>query len=107
MRIDACRTGTHDVAGSMRTGPLLSVVIPVYNERETLEALVAQLVPVLERSAGGAFEVVFVNDGSTEGSGELLDELNERDARVKVVHLSRNFGHQAALQAGLDAAAGA
>jgi polyisoprenyl-phosphate glycosyltransferase len=50
---------------------------------------------------------MFVNDGSTEGSGELLDKLNERDARVKVVHLSRNFGHQAALQAGLDAAAGA
>ena len=53
--------------------PLLSVVLPVYDERETLETLFARLLPVLERVADGAFEVVCVDDGSTDGSGELLD----------------------------------
>src|ERR1051325_2245364 len=86
--------------------PLLSVVLPVYNERETLETLFARLLPVLERTADGAFEVVCVDDGSTDGSSEMLDALHARDARVKVVHLSRNFGHQAALQAGLEEARG-
>jgi len=85
--------------------PVLSVVLPVFNERENLEPLAARLWPVLEQS-GEPFEVVFVDDGSRDGSSELLDALHGRDARMKVVHLSRNFGHQAALQAGLDHAAG-
>jgi polyisoprenyl-phosphate glycosyltransferase len=84
----------------------LSVVVPVYNERETLEALVGRLVPVLERASGGSFEVVFVDDGSSDGSDALLDGLNGHDRRLKVVHLTRNFGHQAALQAGLEEAGG-
>jgi dolichol-phosphate mannosyltransferase len=83
----------------------LSVVFPVYNERENLNALAARIHPVLERISN-AFEVVFVDDGSRDGSAEILDELNAFDPRFKVIHLSRNFGHQAALQAGLDAAAG-
>jgi dolichol-phosphate mannosyltransferase len=87
-------------------GPTVSVVLPVYNERETLDALVERLVPVLERTTGGAFEAVFVDDGSTDGSAERLDALHARDRRLKVLHFSRNFGHQAALQAGLDAATG-
>jgi dolichol-phosphate mannosyltransferase len=86
--------------------PTLSVVIPIYDEHENLDALVARLVPVLEVVATGHFEVVFVDDGSRDGSGVLLDRLHERDARLKTIHLSRNFGHQAALQAGLDAASG-
>lgn len=86
--------------------PLLSIVIPVYNEAENLEALVARLVPAAEAAAAGEFEVVFVNDGSRDGSGAMLDELNARDPRLKALHFSRNFGHQAALQAGLDAARG-
>lgn len=86
--------------------PRISTVIPVYNERENLDALVARLHPVVERAAGGAFEVVFVDDGSRDGSGEMLDAISRRDPRYKVIHFSRNFGHQAALQAGLDAARG-
>lgn len=84
----------------------LSVVLPVYNERETLEALRSRLIPILEELTGGSFEVIFVDDGSRDGSDQLLDGLNAADRRVKVIHLSRNFGHQAALQAGLDAATG-
>jgi len=86
--------------------PLISVVFPVYNEIENLDALVTRVNPVLEEAALGSFEVVFVDDGSRDGSAEMLDVINERDGRYKVVHFSRNFGHQAALQAGLDAARG-
>ncbi len=86
--------------------PSVSVIFPVYNEQENLDALVSRVHPVLEGCARGSFEVVFVDDGSRDGSGELLDALSERDRRYKVIHFSRNFGHQAALQAGLDAANG-
>jgi len=86
--------------------PQVSVIFPVYNEQENLDALMSRVHPVLEQAAQGSFEVIFVDDGSRDGSSELLDALNEQDQRYKVVHFSRNFGHQAALQAGLDTASG-
>ena len=86
--------------------PTLSVVLPVYNESDNLEDLLARLLPTLEKAAHGSFEIVFVDDGSRDGSAEILDSFHERDPRVKSVHLSRNFGHQAALQAGLDRSTG-
>jgi dolichol-phosphate mannosyltransferase len=86
--------------------PILSVVLPVYNERENLDPLVSRLIPVLQKATRGSFEVVFVDDGSRDGSSEILDALNARDNRLKAIHFSRNFGHQAALQAGLDRATG-
>lgn len=79
---------------------LVSVVVPVYNEQDVLEALVARLAEALG-STPSAWEVVFVNDGSRDASGRVLDWIAARDPRVRVVHLSRNFGHQAAVQAGL------
>src|SRR5438128_2557605 len=86
--------------------PTVSVVLPVYNERENLDALVGRLVPALRKAAGEEFEVLFVDDGSSDGSADVLDAFHARDRRLKVLHFSRNFGHQAALQAGLDEATG-
>jgi glycosyltransferase involved in cell wall biosynthesis len=87
--------------------PLISLIIPVFNERDNLDALAARLPPVLDQTTDGSFEVLFIDDGSRDGSSEFLDAMGARDERYKVIHFSRNFGHQSALQAGLDAAAGA
>jgi dolichol-phosphate mannosyltransferase len=83
----------------------LSVVVPVYNEVEVLPAFYERLTRALEQQ-GDSYEVVFVNDGSNDGSLTLLTELRRRDSRVKVLGLSRNFGHQVAITAGVDYSAG-
>lgn len=83
----------------------LSVVIPVFNEEASVPELWRRLSATLEKLPFG-WEVIFVDDGSIDRTGALLDELAGKDARVKVVTLSRNFGHQAALAAGLDHARG-
>lgn len=88
-----------------RRDVLVSVVLPVYNEREAIEPLAAALAETIA-AAGAKRELVFVDDGSRDGSGEVLDRLAAADACVTVLHLSRNFGHQAALQAGLAHARG-
>jgi glycosyltransferase involved in cell wall biosynthesis len=83
----------------------ISVVLPVFNESAILEELNCRIVTVLERSAPD-FEIVYVNDGSSDGSRESLNILAKQDRRVAVVHLSRNFGHQPAVHAGLEHACG-
>jgi dolichol-phosphate mannosyltransferase len=85
---------------------MITAILPVYNERENLDLLLDRLIVVLEKATGGSFEILFVDDGSRDGSDEVLDSFHARDRRVKVIHFSRNFGHQAALQAGLDEASG-
>ena len=84
---------------------LLSIVIPVYNEAESLAALLARLDAVLG-SLDCEYELVFVNDGSTDATGSLLLDAAARDARLKLLEFSRNFGHQTAITAGLDFAGG-
>ncbi|MGK7865927.1 glycosyltransferase family 2 protein [Falsiroseomonas sp. E2-1-a20] len=84
--------------------PALSVVVPAYNEQEVLPAFHARLVPVME-AIGLPWEVVYVNDGSRDGTLALMLALRAGDARVSVVNLSRNFGKEIALTAGLDHAA--
>lgn len=83
---------------------MLSVVIPVLNEERNIPELVRRLRGVLETLV--PYEVVFVNDGSTDRTGDLLRDLHEQDKRIKSLHLARNFGHQAAISAGLRAAMG-
>jgi glycosyltransferase involved in cell wall biosynthesis len=85
--------------------PRYSFVIPVLNEEETLPELTRRLEGVLGRLDGPA-EVIFVDDGSVDGTPRFLDELHRRDARFKVVTFTRNFGHQIAVTAGLDRASG-
>jgi dolichol-phosphate mannosyltransferase len=82
---------------------LLSVVAPVYNEEGTLEEFYSRVCAALE---GLRFELVLVDDGSSDRSPAILSELASTDPRVHVVFLSRNFGHQTALTAGLDHAEG-
>jgi polyisoprenyl-phosphate glycosyltransferase len=82
---------------------LLSVVAPIYNEEGTLESFYKRVCDALD---GVPFELVLIDDGSTDGSAKLLEALAAEDPRVRVIFLSRNFGHQTALTAGLDHAQG-
>jgi polyisoprenyl-phosphate glycosyltransferase len=86
-----------------RTPTLLSLVAPVYNEEELIEAFVDRATAAI---SDYPFELVLVNDGSSDATPELLDRIAASDPRVRVIHLSRNFGHQAALTAGLEHAVG-
>ncbi len=95
-----------DATSAGTTVPTLSVVLPCYNERATLYEVRERLVRVLESLTSGSYEIIFVNDGSTDGSPEILDAFAAADSRIRILHLSRNFGHQAALSAGLDASRG-
>mgnify|MGYP003946219387 CR=1 FL=1 len=83
---------------------MISVVAPVFNEHSTLPELHRRLTDVL--GTLGPYEIVLVDDGSSDGSWDALLELAARDPHLRLLRLSRNFGHQAALSAGLDAARG-
>ncbi|MFP4679482.1 MAG: glycosyltransferase family 2 protein [Chitinispirillaceae bacterium] len=80
---------------------LLSVIIPVHNENENLDQLYKRLCDALE-NFGGDCEVLFVDDGSSDGSAQRLDDFASRDYRVRVIHFRRNFGQTAAMMAGID-----
>ena len=90
MREDACR---------------ISVVIPLFNEEKSLLELHRRLVDVLLPMEGG-FEIIFVDDGSSDNSFQVLKRLHERDKKIKVIRFARNFGQHPALAAGLDCARG-
>ncbi len=83
----------------------LSVTIPVYNEEDNLEPLCARLIPVLE-SLQIPWEVIFVNDGSTDSSARVLDAMAAHESRLKVIHFRRNAGQTAAMMAGFEYACG-
>lgn len=84
----------------------LSVVVPCYNEEQVIGACHAELTRVLSLALRD-YQIVYVNDGSTDATYLLLREIQRSDPRVKVVDLSRNFGHQIAVSAGLEHADGA
>ena len=82
---------------------LLSVIAPMFDEEEVVERFYERVRTAIEDVS---FELILVDDASSDRTGELLDALADSDPRVRVLHLSRNFGHQAALTAGLEHAAG-
>ncbi|HSI97956.1 MAG TPA: glycosyltransferase, partial [Gaiellaceae bacterium] len=84
---------------------MISVVVPLLDEEQSLEALYQEISDALE-AQGQPFEVVFVDDGSTDGSLAVLHRLHDRTTNVVVVHLRRNFGKAAALQSGFLEAQG-
>lgn len=83
-------------------GPLLSVVVPCFNEAGGLSELRARLVAACEAAVGDDFEVILVDDGSSDGTREILTQFQSEDRRFACVFLSRNYGHQIALTAGLN-----
>ena len=85
--------------------PVLSVVLPIYNEEQVIPEMYRRMTTVLE-GIGEPYELVLVNDGSRDQSRELLHELHLRDSRVRVINFARNFGHQVAITAGMDYAQG-
>lgn len=84
----------------------LSVAVPLHNEATVLPELLLRISAALDSIPGGPHEMVFVDDGSTDRTMELLQEATERDPRLVVIALSRNFGHQAAITAALDHTSG-
>jgi glycosyltransferase involved in cell wall biosynthesis len=84
----------------------ISVVLPVYNEQESLPLLYEELVAVAARLPGIETEFIFVDDGSKDGSVEIIRGLAQKDARVKAVFFKRNFGQTAAMSCGIKAAKG-
>jgi glycosyltransferase involved in cell wall biosynthesis len=88
-----------------RADPLLSLIVPVFNEQESIDIFLGGVVPLLE-GARLRFELVFVNDGSRDDTLARLLDRSIRDHRIRVVNLSRNFGKEAALTAGIDHARG-
>ena len=86
--------------------PSVSVAIPLYNEEAVLPELLSRTRAVLDEIPGGPHQIVLVDDGSSDGTWEMLDAAARKDSRLVVVELSRNFGHQTALGAALDYVSG-
>ena len=84
---------------------MYSIVIPIYNEQETIPELYRRLKPVLD-GFDAPSEVIIVDDGSHDETFAMLLDLHKKDSRIKAIRFSRNFGHQTAISAGIDAAAG-
>jgi glycosyltransferase involved in cell wall biosynthesis len=84
---------------------MISIVVPCYNEEESIRQTCTELIQVMERQ-GDSFELIFVDDGSKDNTLALLYELQHLNERIRIIALSRNFGHQLAVTAGIDFAQG-
>jgi dolichol-phosphate mannosyltransferase len=89
-----------------RHPPLVSVVVPVFNEAQVIQEFHQRISEVAQQEEHGRYRIIYVDDGSTDDSHQLLCKIAQFDERVRVIKLSRNFGHQPALTAGLDYAEG-
>lgn len=99
---DVGRADATDLRSRRRPSPRVAVAIPVYNEEDVIEELLRRLFSVLDGLPGGPHQVVIVDDGSVDASRDILRRAADVEPRLKLVMLSRNFGHQAALTAALD-----
>ncbi len=96
-----------DALGIVTVRPLISVIAPVKDEQESIAIFVQRVSAILDRVApDGDWEILFIDDGSSDATLVAIAAANARDARVRALSLSRNFGKEAALSAGLDYAAG-
>jgi dolichol-phosphate mannosyltransferase len=102
---DALTASDHPSRTSTGPRPTLAIVIPIWNESSGLDELFGRLQRVLDGLSDLDSQVIYVNDGSTDGSLEIMLDQHRRDRRFTVLDLSRNFGHQAAIAAGLAASA--
>lgn len=84
---------------------LLSIVVPVFNEQQAIPIFIDHVIPVLE-GVSQEYEIIFVNDGSSDSSWAVLTELHLKNNKIKLINLSRNFGKEFALTAGLDFSSG-
>ena len=84
----------------------ISIIVPCYNEEDNIENFYLEISKVLNQNAGYLFEVICIEDGSNDNTLQILKEVVTRDSRFKVIELSRNFGKENALSAGIDAAQG-
>lgn len=98
--------GGQVIPASADAAPELSLVIPIFNEEENIAELYKRLCAVLDENKVDRAEIIFVNDGSRDGSEAMIRELKRKDPRLKLVNFSRNFGHQAAITAGIDLSRG-
>jgi glycosyltransferase involved in cell wall biosynthesis len=104
--IKASSLGTaQGTLSSQERKPAISVVIPVFNERDNLPILCQRITAVME-SCEPNYEIVFVNDGSRDGSVEFLQSMKILERKITIIDLARNFGHQVAISAGMDFARG-
>lgn len=101
-----CRVDAVRGADQGRPRPTLSFVVPAYNESENIEPLARRIVSSCEEAGIADFEVVFVENGSYDDSAALLRRLHQADSRLKMIQLSRNFGYQGAITAGLHYVSG-
>ncbi len=88
-----------------KTDEMISVTIPVYNEEKNIDKLYEKLIMVLD-GMDCDYEIIFVNDGSSDASPDIMNQLSEKDTRVKIIHFTRNFGQTSAMMAGFDHASG-
>src|SRR4029078_608091 len=99
------RTFTTDQQQDATRMSKVSVVVPIYNELENILPLHTQLVPALDRLTND-WEIGVVNDGSTDGSAQAIDQIAASNLKTKVVHFRRNFGQTASIMAGIDYSTG-